>query len=521
MVKRRRYSTRPISEAAAAAHDARIAESMDMATARGSFASQQKYGLSYALADSKQKYNRYLAGFKGRGDYKSALAWGSRGLGGAVGGYFGGARGAATGYGWGSRFSKWMGWGKYKRRRKNYRGRGDYAGDAGGNQIMGGSVDTPLTVNASDDLSGDVYISHREFLGNVTALANGTSTPSAFNLVQYPLNVGLTASFPWLSQIAQNFTMYELIGCIFEYKPTSGELGSLSNALGKIVMATQYDPDAPQFLSSVEMENYDYSNACKPSESMLHGIETSNQQRATNMMYIRTGPSSKSRLFTDYGLFQIATEGLPTNATAGTIINVGELWVTYRVKLSRAQLHGSLLGANISTDILEAWSNGSSSITANTTAQLQASVYAGAFNPQTSVNAFVAKKTNSIGCIALSTALDTARVSFPANIVSGLYQVDCYMLVPAAGPAIRWVAPANLTFCTLVDYPASGGGASILRGPDVASTTTTVATMSFWIKVVAPGTNVARFDVSVNGATSANTQYVIQITEANSLAHGF
>jgi len=237
-------------------------------------------------------------------------------------------------------------------------GLGDYGGEAGGNQIMEGSITKPLSVNMpTNDLSGDVYFAHREFVGNVYATATNSTgvaitTPSIFTVSTFPVNAALEATFPWLSQVAANFTMYQLMGCIFEYRPTSGEFSSTGAALGKVIMATQYDPDAPAFPSSVVMENYDYANACKPSERMLHGIETKSSQTATQMLYTRTGTSVKSKVFTDYGNFQIATEGVPitvaANSTATAIL--GELWVSYKVKLSRAQLFASLVGNNISSD---------------------------------------------------------------------------------------------------------------------------------------------------------------------------
>jgi len=54
------------------------------------------------------------------------------------------------------------------------------------------------------------------------------------------------------------------------------------------------------------------------------------------MSYVRTGPTDRDKLFTDIGTLQVITEGLPN---AG---QVGELWVSYNVKLSRAQLYSTI-----------------------------------------------------------------------------------------------------------------------------------------------------------------------------------
>jgi len=505
MVKRRRYG-KPMSDARANAMETAVLNQWIPDKARGSEFSVKRYGHTMQSATPEQRYNRKVDGFKGRGDYRSLLAAGSRGLGYGIGSYFGNGQ---IGADWGARFSKWAGWGRYRRRRKNFRGRGDYAGDAGGNQIMGGSLDTPITVNGSDDLSGDVYLSHREFLGNVTALGTGTTTPSAFNLVSYPLNVGLEPTFPWLSQIAQNFTLYELIGCIFEYKPTSGELGSASNALGKVVMATQYDPDAPAFTSTVQMENYDYSNACKPSEHMMHGVETASKQKATNMMYVRTGPSSKDKVFTDYGVFQIATEGLPVNTTAGTIVNVGELWVTYRVKLSRALLYGSLLNLNVGTDTFLA-SAGATLITDNTASLVNTS-YSGIYGVPAG-GYFAPRLSNTIGTVVSSGSLNGAVVLFPSNIVAGYFMVQVNVRLGAA--AVNAVnIPTPLTFCTI---PAITGAITAISGTVVFQTQSTAAEQNFsgtfFVKVNAPGTNQASFQITLANNVNANTITAITIT---------
>lgn len=512
MVKRRRYSSRPTSDAAASAYDARVAEQFNPNTARGSFASQNKYGMTWALADKDQKYNRYLAGFKGRGDYKSALAWGSRGLGGALGGYFGGTRGAATGYGWGSRFSKWMGWGKYKRRRKNYRGRGDYAGDAGGNQIMAGSIDTPVTVNASDDLSGDIYLSHREFLGNVTAIATGVSTPSAFTVNAYSINPALGGSFPWLAQIAQNFTLYEFEGLIYEYKPTSGEFGSASNALGKIIMATQYDQDAPNFTNAIEMENYDYSNACKPSQNMVHGVETDPKQRMAMMLYTRTGPSTKDKAYTDIGTFQIATEGIPLGASPGTVVNVGELWVSYRIKLSRASLFSSL-GKEISEAYAVGSTSGASNVFSESNVARNASTYMlNTMQAAVDLQSPCLRTSNTLALSVRSGALNGYSIDFPISISAGTYQIVCTLLF-GANSVINFTTP-TVTNGVLLPVPLSSVSSTVVFAGSFGSNDT-AKILTFYVRITAPGALVCSVGVGLSGNLPGGTISCLEVREAN------
>lgn len=220
-----------------------------------------------------------------------------------------------------------------------YRGLGDYEGGTAGeaapvttygpavdNQLISGG-NAPISVNASDDLTGDITFSHTEFVTNIVATTTGFQNRS------FAINPGLNGTFPFLSQLARNFTLYDLEGLIFEYRPTSGEMGVSSNALGKVIMATNYDPDSPAFTTSRIMENYDYAVASKPSLTARHGVETANGQQALDMMYIRQGDQTRDKIFTDLGTFQIATEGLPQTG------QVGELWVTYTCRLSRSKIN--------------------------------------------------------------------------------------------------------------------------------------------------------------------------------------
>lgn len=228
-------------------------------------------------------------------------------------------------------------------------GLGDYGAPVT-NQLIAGPAGVPdrITVNASDDLTGDIFMSHSEFVGNIEVTSNGNNTASSFESNQYYLNPGLAATFPFLSQIASNYEMYELLGTCFQYRPLYGEGAGSSNLLGKVIMATQYDPTAPSFVNSQTMQNYAYASSCKPSITMMHGVETANRQQFGNLQFIRTGPTSKNLIFTDIGFTQISTEGViaPDNAPIGTKFPIGELWVSYRVKLSRAKLFTAIATQN-------------------------------------------------------------------------------------------------------------------------------------------------------------------------------
>lgn len=383
---------------------------------KGSAESINTFGATYGAAIPRQRLARRMFNYRGQGDYWSDFKKGGwfsqnagmgaalRGLGGAIGSYVPG--GSALGTAAGGAVSKWLGF-------------GDYTTPASGNQLMGDSQ-TPVTVNNSDDNTGDIYLSHTEFIGNVVATASAAGS-STFQQTVFELNPGLPASFPWLSQIASNFELYDFQGLMYQYKPNSGESGASSNNLGKIIMATQYDPDAQSFINSIEMQNYDYANSTKPSCGLVHGVETAQTQQAVNMMYVRTRSVTRDKIFTDLGKLVVATEGIPFSG-AGTQI-LGELWVTYRIKLSRATLYSALLGLTIPID--------------NFRLTATASSMAGAVTTST---------VNSGSWSIVAGGLNNFTVTGATNLVAGCYLVSVYF-----NKAIAFTTASNLAFGSLVN----------------------------------------------------------------------
>lgn len=191
-------------------------------------------------------------------------------------------------------------------------------------------LDPPVIQNTS---MHDVILRHREYLGDVvtSAVAGG------FTVQSYPIQPGLPVTFPWLSQVADSFEQYELRGMIFEFKSTSADaLNSTNTALGTVIMATQYDVTRASFANKVQMENHEYASSARQSSSMLHPIECARSENVLSELFIRTGSSASADFdlrFTDFGNFQIATVG-----GQAASVNIGELWVTYEVRLIKPQL---------------------------------------------------------------------------------------------------------------------------------------------------------------------------------------
>lgn len=234
------------------------------------------------------------------------------GLGTAAGTYFGGPVGGVLGGLAGSLFSKVTGFGDYK---------------VASNTILTGT-DPPVFASSGRG----TIIRHREFLQDITT----ASTANTFNIQGFNINAALPGTFPWLSQIAQNFEQYCMRGMIFEFKTMSADaLNSTNTALGSVIMATQYNSLAAPFASKAAMENHEFCTSAKPSVSFMHPIECARGETPVSCLYTRTTavPSGADQRLYDLGTFYIATTGFQ-----GTNVNIGELWVTYDVELLKPQL---------------------------------------------------------------------------------------------------------------------------------------------------------------------------------------
>lgn len=439
------------------------------------------FGFNPANITREQYLARKRHGYKGRGDYWTA---------------------AQTLYNLPWRRMYNTGRAMYTAGRKAWTGRGDYSapgdgtrvgtyGPAVDNQIMDGG-NPPMTVNSGDDLSGDIIFSNREFVGNIQVTTEGTGTKPFENRL-YAINPGLSGTFPFLSQLAKNFTLYEFMGLIFEYVPTSGEYGSSSNALGKVIMCTNYDPNDGAFQTARNMENYDYATSSKPSLEARHGVETAQKQSPLAMNYVRTGTDvEKDKIFTDIGSFQLATEGMP----AGGL--VGELWVSYKIRLSRSKINTDKVGQVFAS---------ASSITG-----------------QNNDNPFIgmqdrARFTDSIGVEIVQDNLGNYNtIVFPRSARGKAYRIEFSRKYTAS---VNFSAPPSAEwFYTGAAAPVAYNGSTIFDGDNIQVDTgpaSAVQGISFIQGVWFNTTDVPSVKLTMNGAgTDANiTTALLSINELN------
>jgi hypothetical protein len=211
-------------------------------------------------------------------------------------------------------------------------GLGDYSVKK--NVFMSGNL--PTIMNVPD--GGGIVHRYQEYIGDVFSSA----TANTFSIQSFTINPSNGQLFPFLAQVAANYEQYELEGVIFQFKSMSGDaLNSVNTALGSVMMATQYDVLDNPFVSKREMLNYQYSTDCKPSQSTLHMIECDPHQTGISLLYTlsdgATIPVSGDPRLYNLGRFSIASTGCQ-----GTNVNLGELHVTYQVRLLKPKLYSSL-----------------------------------------------------------------------------------------------------------------------------------------------------------------------------------
>lgn len=213
-------------------------------------------------------------------------------------------------------------------------GHGDYRTAIKGNSLMAGVSGSTVPKFQGDGKRG-VRLTEREFIGNVVS-GSLVSGSSIFDNKSFNLNPTDQNTFPWLSKIAELFDQWDPHGIVFEFHTTSSTFNGTSQALGAVIMATDYDVNDPPYSSKQQMENADYACSTVPSSSLLHGVECDPRERPLEVLY--TTPRTGQLNFSSLGSFQIATQGC---STAGTTL--GELWISYDITFYKKQLVSSTL----------------------------------------------------------------------------------------------------------------------------------------------------------------------------------
>lgn len=181
----------------------------------------------------------------------------------------------------------------------------------------------------------ECVIEYREYIGDIIS----AGVANTFRIQGFPINPGMPVSFPWLSQVAQNYEMYRLEKCAYEYRTFSSDaLNSTNTALGSVIVAVEYDSTDNPYQNRQQMENSAYAMSAKPSESFSVPVDTrASQSFSGNKLYIRTinNPwfNNNTPTYGDLKTYDVGTLYIATTGFQGTSVNCGSLYVSYRVRL--------------------------------------------------------------------------------------------------------------------------------------------------------------------------------------------
>jgi len=240
-----------------------------------------------------------------------------------------------------------------------YTGMGEYQAEA--NDLLASSKSTMGVVpQFSSQAEEHVIISRREYVSEIFGPPSGAG--QAFTLQAFPINPGLERTFPWLSQIAQNYDEYEIHQLVFTFKSTTTESTSATNGqVGMVIMNTNYNSGAANFQDKAEMQQYSGVASSRLTESCQHFVECDPSKNSGSVgEYVRANPviDNQDIKTYDHGKFQIA---IANSATEYANVSIGELWVSYTILLRKPKFFVAL-GLGITKDIF--CSNGNETLQA-------------------------------------------------------------------------------------------------------------------------------------------------------------
>jgi len=147
-----------------------------------------------------------------------------------------------------------------------------------------------------------------------------------------------------------NYEEFEFDGLLFYFKSTSATaVGSTNTALGTLIMATDYDVIDTSYTNKQQMEISDFAVSGVPCQNYIHCVECDGSENVMNKMFVNSAnlidQLPDDPRFSALGNFQLATVGVQAASV------IGELWVTYDVKLRKPQIQANVANIAVSTHV--------------------------------------------------------------------------------------------------------------------------------------------------------------------------
>jgi len=163
--------------------------------------------------------------------------------------------------------------------------------------------------------NGDILISHREFISDISGSV-------AFTNNTFAVNPGQNGTFPWLNAIAQRFESYNFEKLVFEF-----ETQSATSATGTVLITLDYDAADAAPVNKTQALGYRSSVRSPPWASCKHTSMREDLSK-NKSSFVRSGALAANL---DIKLYDIANAYVSTQGQAGTSL-IGELYVEYSVR---------------------------------------------------------------------------------------------------------------------------------------------------------------------------------------------
>lgn len=184
----------------------------------------------------------------------------------------------------------------------------------------------PSSTKLSD---GAVSFVHREFVCDVAGSVGFASTI-------FPINPASTATFKWLSGVAESWNNYLFSNLKFEY------IGRCSSSIGgSVMMAVDFDSSDPRPTNKADLLNY--KNAVSSNAWTTSTLFCDPKDLHKQVTYFMGTDDSSRQSY-------VGNMVLATGGQAGTGV-IGELWVSYSVSLQTPKSGGSAPVTTINLDL--------------------------------------------------------------------------------------------------------------------------------------------------------------------------
>jgi hypothetical protein len=166
---------------------------------------------------------------------------------------------------------------------------------------------------------------HRELLGNVS----GTGTAAFTTSSTFALNPGVSSTFPWLANMAQNWETYRVNRMKVCYYTRTG-----SNTAGSVILVPDYDASDSTPISEQTASSYEDVQEDAPWKDIECVLRPAAMHNVGPRKFVRSGALSANQ---DIKLYDVGNMFIFTVDSA-TAASWGKLWIEYDITFYTPQL---------------------------------------------------------------------------------------------------------------------------------------------------------------------------------------